>query len=173
MKLNTTITYNFIQIYMKRKTEKIHDSFTQEMIEIFKTKLRLNQENYDSIIFLTFLIFQTENGLNNVLTGLLKKGFDKEATIHSKLNNEIISDIIDELTFSSKLNIYEKIVSKYECYADLKKGVSFLRELNSIRNKIFHCKLEKITYRGKKITVGKTKLQIIEDYLKAFGNTNK
>lgn len=154
---------------MNHEMKKIYDDFTQEMLIKFKKNLGLDEKDFDAIIFLTLFIFQTENGLNNTLVNLFKKGFDKEQTIHSQLNNEIIVDIIDELTFSSKLNIYEKIVGKYPCYDDLKKGVSFFRELNNIRNKLFHCKLNKITYKGKKITDGTTRFKMMGDFATACG----
>lgn len=150
--------------------EKIYDEFVKKILDNFRTSLGLlDDSKYNTIIFLSLLILNSERMLSNVLIMLFKRGFSSSSNIFADLGNEMIEKLIYELTFTSKIKIYEEIVGKHKCYSDLKKGASFFRELNNIRNCLFHCKLKEIRYKNKDVNKGQTKHLMIEDLLDAVG----
>lgn len=141
-----------------------YDSFESNMLNMFKSQLGINEEEYKAVIFISMLIYHCEKSVENACSIVIKKGVITPRT------SESIDYIFDELTFSSKINVYEKLLKKYpENYRDLLKGLSFYRELNSIRNKIFHCKLNEILYKGRPVAKQETKLLLIKDMIESTG----
>lgn len=146
----------------------IQDDFENKMLVTFREKIGINDDEYKAVNFVSMLIYHCEKGLERICAGIIKKG------VVMPLTDEMIDFMFGELTFTSKINIYEELLNKYPTsYKDLIKGISYYRQLNTIRNQIFHCKLSKILYKGKSITKGETKLLLIEDLIKSAGDKMK
>jgi hypothetical protein len=144
--------------------KSIQDDFENKMLSHFRENLGINDEEYRAVIFISMLIYSSEKALEKSSNFVIKKG------VVSPLTAEMIDYMFSELTFTSKIKVYEKILKKYPVqYKDLIKGVSFYNKLNEIRNKIFHCKLKEILYAGKSITKPETKLLLIKDMIKSCG----
>lgn len=153
-----------IEKQYKENIKNMHDNFENAMLDIFKNKLGMSEEGYRSVIFISMLIYYCEKSLEQICSFIIKKG------VISPVANEGIEYIFEELTFMSKIKVYEKLLKKYPTqYKDLIKEVSFYSELNGIRNQLFHCKFNKILYKGKSITGGEAKVLLVEDLVKACG----
>lgn len=149
---------------MEAEKKKIYKNLENSMLGIFKNKLVISQNEFDSITFVSMFIYHCEKAIGEICSDIIKKESSNFIT------NEMLDYIFEDLTFTSKINIYEKLLRKYpKQYADLIRGISFYRNLNKVRNDIFHCKIKKVAYRGKSIMLGETKHLMIKDMIKSIG----
>lgn len=144
--------------------DRINEKFEADIINFFKRSIGINEADYKAIKFVSMLIFFCEKNIEKVCVVSTKKG------IITPLANELIDHAFEELTFTSKINLYEKIIKKYSPEnKDVVKGVNYYRKLNIIRNRIFHCKLKDIKYKEEPITKYETRKLMLEDMIKSCG----
>ncbi|MFA5961329.1 MAG: hypothetical protein WC848_01450 [Parcubacteria group bacterium] len=146
---------------------QLNDKFEAEIIEFFSKSIGIDEADYKAINFVSMLIFFCEKNIEKVCADFIKRG----AIVVTPQVNGMMEYAFEELTFTQKINIYEKLLKKY--FSENKKlikGASFYREINAIRNKIFHCKFKDIRYRKKyAITEYETRKMLLEDMIKAHG----
>lgn len=143
---------------------QINDKFESDFIKFFRENIGIDEAGYKAISFVSMLIFYCEKNIEKICMYSIKKGVIISQAV------EMIDYAFEELSFSSKINLYEKLLKKHfpQC-KDLIKGVKYYRKLNDIRNKIFHCKLKAIEYKGKSIADADTKKLLINDMIESCG----
>ncbi len=142
------------------KNETIFNEFIKKTaFPLFKNGLKLNDREFESVIFIVTMILYCEKHIEGLCLHIINR--QPVAVI----NKEINGYVFEELTFSSKINILEKILKKSNCYGKLIKDLAFFRELNQIRNNIFHCKIKNIKYKGRSIIEEDVKFAMVEDFL--------
>lgn len=147
----------------KQRDKKIEIMFNEAIKKIafplFKNGLKLNDREFESVIFVVTMILYCEKHIEGLCLHIINR---QSAAV---INKEINDYIFEELTFSSKINILEKILKKSKCYGKLIKDLGFFRELNQMRNNIFHCKIKNIKYKGKSIIEEDVKFAMVKDFL--------
>lgn len=143
--------------------KKIENWGTDEMIKKVQEMSGINDKEYKDFSFCILLIFWTESTLKKVLEELLLNSQKPE-----KQYPELINLIFNETAFSSKIKITEFIINVNPKYKEeYKDFFSYCRELNQVRNQIFHTKLESIKYRGSLISDIKTQRRMLTDLIQA------
>ncbi|MBI2047856.1 MAG: hypothetical protein HYT27_01835 [Parcubacteria group bacterium] len=138
-------------------TEKLLKLFP--MMEILKT----DEQNFQSILYVSSLILVLEKTLTFIIAGGIKSGITKELR-----DPEIIEFAIGELTLNSKIKILEQVIRENKKLGNrYKKLIAYLKEINAIRNQIFHSKLKNLRYKSCFIADIKTQHNMLLDYLNA------
>lgn len=136
---------------------------TERLLKLFPKILKIKEQNFNSLLFVTGLILALERILTFIIAGGIKSGITKELK-----NPNIIEFIIDELTLSSKVKILEKAVKNDPVRnTHYKKFLKYLSIINEIRNKIFHGKLTNLKYKERPIHNVSTQHSMLLDYVHA------
>lgn len=138
--------------------EKIDKSERDDLTKLVKSWSKVSKD----MVFCFYLIVCIESILKKVLEDLLLNSQKLE-----KKYPEFVESIFDETTFNSKINIMEKMFKKSKRYKDFKSFFSYCREINNLRNKIFHNKVKDIRYQGLLISDITTKRKMLKDLIKA------
>lgn len=137
--------------------------FDEKMLEIATSLYGVNKSEALSISFVTFLVFECEKKVAEGVEHMMK-------VTSEKVNEQFMSSMLNELTFTGKINTYENMLKQMYPDGHLSlRGISYFRQLNEIRNKLFHCKIKDILYKGKSITNINTRVLMIDDYFIATG----
>lgn len=142
--------------------KKINKLEENKLIKIVKGYSNITGQKNKDMLFSVYLIVWIESVLKKVLEETLLDSQKLELK-HPKL----VSLIFEETTFTAKINIMEGIFRGSKRYKDFKKLFSYCREINNVRNQIFHIKLENLTYKGKSISNTETKRKMLKDLIKA------
>lgn len=143
---------------MKLNREHLDQLETDKLIDFFYEQLNLKKEDANALKFTNALIQFTEEQLTRQLIELLiTKGFAKISK-----RTDVMESLIRDLDLTKKINIINNIdATRY------KSMISFLRNMNDLRNKVFHAKFSELKYNGKNISAIKTQRDMIYDYIMA------
>jgi hypothetical protein len=139
-----------------------------EQIDHFSaTKLGVSQNGINAAQFVFWLVYSVEMDLKDLARKVMtlgREGADQEEI------GMFVEDVFDELTLMGKINLVEKNVKREGGSNKFRPLFSTLKELNSIRNQLFHPRdnIENILYRGNSISERRTKNQMIEDITLGF-----
>lgn len=149
----------------KKKVENIPDEIFRYFIP--KTMQGISKEGFETAQFIFWFIYDMEMRLKELVRDIMIKGREGEDKEEIK---KFVEDVFEELTLMGKINLIEKNVKREEDATKFKKLFSVLKELNNIRNTIFHqkVKIEDITYKGEKISERATKNKMIIDLVAGF-----
>lgn len=150
--------------YNRRFSKEIKDvNFDEKVQEIVTKLLGLSKNEAHAISFVSFLIFECEKKVTGAIQAAMK-------TTSGKYNDELFSMAMDQLSFTQKISIYERLLKKYpKSYTDLIGGISFFRKIQNIRNDLFHSRIKDIKYDKKSLIELTVRLKMINDYLEAIG----
>jgi hypothetical protein len=132
---------------------------TSELINLCYDQLNLKREDANALKFTNAFIQLIEEQLTRQLIELSTanpKGFAKVSQM-----TDVTESSIRDLYWGQKIGIVNKIDDKR-----FKSMVSFFREMNDIRNKVFHAKFSELKYDNKNISDIKTQRDMISDYTK-------
>jgi len=154
---------NDTEVLYKKLKEDIKKYDTDRLLEKIKGMLNISNKEYENISFCILLIFWLETVLKEVLKNLILKS----QKIEEKYP-EFIDIIFNETTFSSKITIIEFIINKNRNLKEkFKDFFAYCRTLNSLRNQIFHTKLNDINYKGLPISGVETQRKMFIDLIEA------
>ena len=155
----------------KKEFEKLKENIKMVPDEKLVSLLPKYKENsYESIItaeFVFWLIYDIEARLKELARRVMIQGRDGDDLIEIE---QFVEDVFDEMMLTGKINLVEKNLKRQGDKKQFAKLISVLRELNGIRNTIFHQKIavEEITYMGKRIGDRNTKEKMIIDIIENF-----
>jgi hypothetical protein len=129
---------------MKLTEKPFEQLSTDELINLCYQQLNLKKEDADAVRFANaFIQFAEEN-----LTRQLIELFSVRSTAPSAM--------------TQKIDIVHAIGGKR-----FKPMISFLRQMNAIRNKVFHAKFSELKYKKENISNVKTQRAMFFDYFRA------
>ena len=131
--------------------------FDKKMFELVTNIYGINESQALSISYVMFLVFECEGFIARKIESIMKLST-------RETNVEFITTVLDELTFTGKINIYENLLKENPLEKNLLQSISYFRQINDIRNKLFHCKISSILYKNKPITDIYTRIRILQDY---------
>jgi hypothetical protein len=157
----------------KKKHPLSFETFTDtDLYTILAKKgCSLDDEKISEVNFIFWFVYYVERKLkdsisNPVLTYIKSKGFSGDLNTVSNY----IDSCMDELTFTSKINVYQAIMKGTKFEPKVKKYVNFCRELNTIRNQISHNKVEVLLYKNRPIKNRTTKEEMIRNFYDSMGS---
>lgn len=122
---------------------------------LFDRRYKLGEKEISTVNFVFWTITYLEKRIQEVLLDLT------QTRLANLPEYEMISDAFDELTFGSKINVFEKTLKRVAI--DRKKFISILREMNQIRNLIAHNKISNLKYSGSLLSKREIKIKLISD----------
>jgi hypothetical protein len=152
-----------ITIPTKKLLELIDTLDTDSLIKYYKEKrLQLTEEEYKAIIVCTLLIFEIELMLKKIAVDGITK------PLPLKFKNIKFYEFLftDKLTFKDKIDVIEWVITKGKTQkTKWKEFLKYCRDINQLRNKLFHVKLDQLKYKGNSILELRTQRQMLKDFI--------
>jgi hypothetical protein len=158
--------------------QKIKNANNEELARIISdAALRLDKEQTDTVSFVFWLSFMTENDLDQVLCGAWKMakeyGPSSEEVIKiikEKYSIDIAKIDPDDPDYNPTTVYFGDKIKIYEDMFGTNSNVELFRKIKGLRNDISHGRIDGLKYEGLDLKTKEGKQKILIDY---FGTTTK
>jgi hypothetical protein len=155
------------RVNIKKIKETLKEMPEDEFVVVLDTYKESDTKTRETAEFIFWVVNDTEARLKELALRAMsqgRKGGDLETV------RQFVEDSFDEMMFIGKINLVEKNLDREGSKKDFTTLLSTLKELNSVRNSMFHQKtdIKDIKYKGKLIGDKKTKETILLDLIKGF-----
>ncbi len=153
----------------KKNVEEIPE---ESLVCVIPVVRKISKEAFDTAQFIFWLIYGVEMQLKEIARDVMTK--NRKDQDYNEIK-QFVEDVFEEMTLMGKISLIEKNLKRENQHKNFKNLPSILKELNNIRNTIFHQKtdIQNIKYFGKIISERSTKNQMIVDLTTGFSGYNQ